>query len=334
MPAERGGTAAAGTDIRETEYLLSSATSKSTLTRKQPPDLLGSEAESASSVRGDSDQQSTLDDQTTPSRLRSILLSLTATSWYLSFLLHLLSFATATAVFWLIGAGLIADPEPELQPVRASLADKEVYDDSPLIEMAPNIGLGTEDTDSSVEQLASNLRIVDSGLVETLDNAGLTSLAGEKDNDGGGQDGSGFLFKIPESGLAVTKGSFTAWTEPENPEPGSAYLIIIEVRLPDDTKRYRVADLRGEVIGTDGYSQKIPYDSRHRTAAAVTTETRQIPLTGNDIVDVRNNKVQFAIRVPGAAKLVQDTIKVKSRRLREEQELVLTFGSARRSNRD
>jgi len=140
----------------------------------------------------------------------------------------------------------------------------------------------------------------------------------------------GDLLKIPEDGVAVTKGSFTAFTIPAAPQPRQAYSIVIEVKLPDDVKTYPVSDLSGKVRGTDGYEQKLPYDTRTPGAAgypAAGGSTRRIE--SSTILDVVQNKVQIVIRVPGGARLVKDVITVRSRRLKEDQELELIFGQAR-----
>jgi aspartate carbamoyltransferase regulatory subunit len=47
------------------------------------------------------------------------------------------------------------------------------------------------------------------------------------------------------------------------------------------------------------------------------------------MLDVVKNKVQIVIRVPGGARLVKDVITIRSRRLKEDQELELIFGQTR-----
>lgn len=118
--------------------------------------------------------------------------------------------------------------------------------------------------------------------------------------------GSGFQFRMPESGKAVTKGSFTAWTVPEDPAPGQDYLIVIQIRLPEHITKYPSKDLTGRVIGTDGYRQIIPGDA-----------PRYLPL--------KDHETQLSIKVPGAERLVKDTILIQSRRLEERQELEIVF---------
>jgi hypothetical protein len=44
------------------------------------------------------------------------------------------------------------------------------------------------------------------------------------------------------------------------------------------------------------------------------------------VLDVIDNRVQIIVKVPGAARLVKDEIRIRSRKLKEEQELTLVFG--------
>src|SRR5262249_10892565 len=79
---------------------------------------------------------------------------------------------------------------------------------------------------------------------------------------GGGSGGNGVGFgvggiKVP--GHAQTKGSFTAWADPRDPKPGQDYFIVIRVQLPKNIKKYRGADLKGSVKGTDNYTQDIKF---------------------------------------------------------------------------
>lgn len=249
-----------------------------------------------------------------------------AVSYYLSAVLHVVAYLLAAAIFYLLGARFLEDETWIHTPIRASLDDEEVRDDDPKFALTPEIDLGLEKQQSSVQQLSRQLQISDAGWIDTLEADALTALSSANADSNEGAAGNGFFFQMPSDGLAVTKGSFTAWAEPANPKPGENYLIIIEIRLPDDIKRYRVADLTGEVQGTDSYRQRIPYDSRVRSAAAASTDEGLTVITSSSVLDVSNNKVQLAIRVPGAQRLVKDTISIRSRRLREEQELVLVFG--------
>lgn len=107
---------------------------------------------------------------------------------------------------------------------------------------------------------------------------------------------------------AVVKGSFTAWTVPEDPEPGEDYKIFIRVKLPDRIKNdYPLRDLSGLVIGTDGYRQMIPGPRKPKYAK------------------VKRGYAQFDVTVPGAYRLVKDKIIVRSKMLEEEQLLEIVF---------
>ena len=60
---------------------------------------------------------------------------------------------------------------------------------------------------------------------------------------------------------AVTRGSFTVWTVPKDPQPAQDYQVFIEVRLPQGTANYKQSDLRGKIVGTDGYEQSFGEDT-------------------------------------------------------------------------
>ncbi|MBS0203402.1 MAG: hypothetical protein JSS49_10915 [Planctomycetes bacterium] len=138
-----------------------------------------------------------------------------------------------------------------------------------------------------------------------------TSLNGAVGGTGSesGEGGEGRGMSVPALNIpkyAVTKGSFSAWTDPKDPEPGFSYQIVIQFRLPANVKTYRGSDLTGMVIGTDGYKQAIR-------------------LSKNETFKVQDGSVQIRQVVPGAAKLVRDTIRVESKLLREKQVLEIEF---------
>ena len=105
---------------------------------------------------------------------------------------------------------------------------------------------------------------------------------------------------------ATRQGSFSVWTEPANPRPGDPYRIIIQVRLPEHTKKYLVTDLEGVVVGSDGYRNPVP--------GFVTGE---LP-----IVD---GYARLAVPIVSADKKVRDTVFIRSRLLRETQKLMIDF---------
>jgi hypothetical protein len=145
----------------------------------------------------------------------------------------------------------------------------------------------------------------------------------------GGGEGFDFAFKMPTGGKAVTKGSFTAWTVPKDPKPGQDYKIVIQIKVPETVKRYRIADLSGRVIGTDKYTLDIPYENQfNRYGTKIQKSLRSDKLEfvkRGDYARIVDSQVQVIVNVEGAKQLVQDTIEVKSRMLKEEQKLEIVF---------
>lgn len=105
----------------------------------------------------------------------------------------------------------------------------------------------------------------------------------------------------------ITKGSFTVLTDPKDPEEGEDYFVIIKVALPKDIKEYSWTDLRGNLVGTDQYTQQIAYK------------------TPPDYFDLQGNTAIIKVLVPGAELLVKDTIKIRSTLLNESQEIAIVF---------
>ncbi|MCA9116898.1 MAG: hypothetical protein KDA79_17585, partial [Planctomycetaceae bacterium] len=154
------------------------------------------------------------------------------------------------------------------------------------------------------------------------------------DDDGDGEDAEGQLFRLPESGRAITKGSFTAWTIPEDPEPKDSYLIVIQIRLPEGTRRYRASDLSGFIKGTDGFTQAIPWDRFYPTNAIVLRGSTMRPINARSYLPIKDGVAQLAIKVlppnyeearKRGITTVQDTIMIQSRRLAEKQTLSIEF---------
>lgn len=133
-------------------------------------------------------------------------------------------------------------------------------------------------------------------------NDGKTTGKGEGNQSGDGQGSGGFA--RPVQGKAVTKGSFTVWTVPEDPSPREDYLIVIQVELPGN-RRLRWGDITGQVVGTDGYTQ--PVSQYHKFTRYVSKAN------------------QVVVYVPGAERLVKDVIQVRSRTLAEAQTLEIVF---------
>ncbi len=257
----------------------------------------------------------------------SVTLNSTALmSFFSSATFHLLLLGTAIVVSPLLGLDWLPHAEDRPSQLMAALGDADVVDDLPLFEFSGDLSAELETPASSLQQLAATMPSDSGSLMAGSDNV-LKSVFGTETGNPD-DEGAGVLLKVPRSGLAVTKGSFTAFTIPANPKPRESYSIVIEIRLPDDVKTFRVSDLTGEVRGSDRYSQKLPYDSRAPYASGYPSENQRITLLDKSTsLDVVKNRVQIVVRVPGAERLVKDEIRIRSRRLKEEQELTLVFGA-------
>jgi hypothetical protein len=165
-----------------------------------------------------------------------------------------------------------------------------------------------------------------------------TGLGGGSGSGFGGGDGDGFL-RLPRG--AVTAGSFAAWTIPqgldnngrrirerggqpgepgESPLEGEVYWIVIRIKLPANRATYTLSDLSGSVIGTDKYKQVIP-----EGVFVLTKDGRLEKPPRHGKLDVKNRSIDIVMRVPGAERLVKDTIELKSKLLSETQRMTLEF---------
>lgn len=105
---------------------------------------------------------------------------------------------------------------------------------------------------------------------------------------------------------ATIVGAFSAWTEPEFPAPGEAYVIVIQVTLPERIKRYSSADLSGVIIGADGYRKYIRGHKAH-------------------FLPIVHHSARLRIPVIGAERARQDTIIIQSKILRQRQLIELSY---------
>lgn len=258
-------------------------------------------------------------------QLAAALNSLGILSFMSSAMFHLIAWGIALIVLPLLGIEWLEFEWEAPQPLAASLSDKDVIDDLPQMDFVGSVNVEMDKPQSSLQQLAQQLQKSDEAW---LNSANTELFAPTSAGSDGADSGGGVLLKVPEGGFAVTKGSFTAFTIPATPQPLKPYLIVIEVRLPGDVKKYRTNDLKGEVIGTDGYKQLLPYDRNSPSASfAPLADGKKTVIDSSTNIDVINNRVQIIVTVPGARNLVKDRIKIRSRRLREDQELTLTFGN-------
>jgi hypothetical protein len=110
---------------------------------------------------------------------------------------------------------------------------------------------------------------------------------------------------------AIVKGSFTVWANPESPAEGQDYNIHIRVKLPSNLTSYSRSDLSGILTGTDGYSQIINGFLTFLKQSFVFT-----PGSGY---------AELVMPIPGAARGVDDTLKVSSQLISESQTIVVHF---------
>lgn len=166
---------------------------------------------------------------------------------------------------------------------------------------------GGSDEPAEVEAPAVVLNDMGSSAASAKLSGGSGIGAGAGDGEG---DGIGVAVpSINVPGYAVTKGSFSVWTDPEDPEPRQDYRIIIQIRLPQNLikdGKYRASDITGQVIGTDKYSKKIQFRP-------------------SEFFDVKDGVAQLEVPIPGARKLVRDTIRIQSKLLKEKQTIQLEF---------
>lgn len=155
--------------------------------------------------------------------------------------------------------------------------------------------------------------------------ANVAQVAGKENGSSEFGDSDGFQFKMPTGGRAVSKGSFAAWTVPADPKPREDYLIIIRIKLPPSLKTYRAQDITGEVTGTDGFRLTVPFDARRPDATRTEKNGNVVPLKLNDLLKIVDGHAQIVVSIPGAAALVKDSIRVKSKLLKEEQRLEIEF---------
>ena len=132
-------------------------------------------------------------------------------------------------------------------------------------------------------------------------------LGGKGNGEGDSGDGASMgvaNLKVP--GHAQTKGSFSAWADPRDPQPGQDYFVVIQIRLPKTVTKYRGSDVSGNVIGTDGYKQPIRFK-------------------GNVDFPVADGAVEIRVPVPGTREFVRDVIRVESKLLKEKQTFEIEF---------
>ena len=105
--------------------------------------------------------------------------------------------------------------------------------DAMPIEFTEIMDLTVEPAGSSENQLPQLTKIPITNAEAEISSSLLDSSASNVGNNGEGGDGDegfGFMFSMPEGGKVVSKGSFSAWTVPEDPEPRKAITLEADGR--------------------------------------------------------------------------------------------------------
>lgn len=220
---------------------------------------------------------------------------------------------------------IVAEPEGDYGPVEFTgmldLSEVASGGSRTLDAALTNLNVDSLRPSISPELMANAAQVATGG-----GKGGQGDGAGQGDNSGDGfGDGEGFLFKMPKGGKAVAKGSFSAWTVPQDPSPGEDYMIVIRIKLPPETKLYRVSDIAGAVQGSDNYALKIPFDKEHPERNVTERKGKVVPLKLTDYLPIVEQHVQMMVKVPGASQNVRDKIEIRSKLLKENQQLELVF---------
>ncbi len=190
-----------------------------------------------------------------------------------------------------------------LMAVQGEDLTAESLDETPVFQVDTSGGLSSDSLDKMLTASAVSNAFGPSSLKVPEDIGSVSKGEGEGTGDGIGNGLNIGGYKMPEGGKAVNKGSFTAWTVPDDPAPGEDYKIVIQVKYKKRNQKIPAGDITGSVVGTDKFRLMIS------------------PHTSEVIADAN----QVVIFVPGAAARVRDTIRVYSAMLKENQRLEIVF---------
>jgi hypothetical protein len=285
--------------------------------RKKRGDKEGRQPE-ASLIKTSDDEPEQLDWKKDWKKLAMLWLISNATCGYgVSVIFHMIMLGAMSAIVYHIN--------DDNQSISTTITEV----DAMPIEFTEIMDLTVEPAGSSENQLPQLTKIPITNADAEISASLLDSTAGNAGNNGEGGDtdeGFGFMFSMPEGGKVVSKGSFSAWTVPEDPEPRKDYMIVIRIKLPEKTRLYRISDLSGKVEGSDDYVQHLPFDPERKDLDARSEVGGQITrLRSSSRLRVIKNHVQLMIPVKGGDTLVRDTIHVRSRMLDEDQKLEIEF---------
>lgn len=137
---------------------------------------------------------------------------------------------------------------------------------------------------------------------------------GPEDTETSDQDASNSSEKpdIPDN--AITKGSFTVYTVPNDPQPAEYYFIHIVIQFEEVPDTYGIKDLTYRIDGTDGYTNYV-----------IKGEGSPDQKPARFHFDKNAKNAHIEIRIPGGWQLVKDTIYVESEVLKENQTIEIIF---------
>jgi len=273
--------------------------------RQNRPDATSLRAQPVSSARNFSENREAVvrvtsaDELPWSSRLQQWIRGFSARGYAMSCIVHFIILLMASLV-------ILQDVDNEPISTLVSASENDLGD----LDLALDTRIEVEDDVHEVAEL-QQLDLADSfepTAPEFPEDFAATQPIGiDKDASDAPKNRAVYPFAKPASGKVVTKGNFTAWTVPEDPAPREDYRIIIQIKLPKKLRRYPLWDLLGRIVGTDGYIQEFP--EYHKT-----------------YLPVKDNQAQLVVLVPGAERLVRDTIEVRSLKiLKEKQTLNIEF---------
>lgn len=248
---------------------------------------------------------------------------------------YAISFVAHLVLLMLLAIPIInsIDPEEGFTTLVENATEEHVVFDAPLDTL---VAMPEESTaeETSLVELFDPISTYQETIPQLKVDAP-TALKGE--GAGTGSDGNFGGGRITEPENAVRAGNFSVWPWPilpgkiggqirhgtpgDFPKVRQSYSIVIRVKVPQEKKYVRLSDFTGTVVGTDGYTQKIPED-----AYFFRENGELIKAKANTRMPVIGGTAEILVQVPGAGFAeVKDTIRVYSRIVEEEQEIELIF---------
>jgi len=196
----------------------------------------------------------------------------------------------------------MADPEDmDIEPVELLETKIDIAETLEVEPVPVEMDMTLEDAALAPEDMAVDAIELDKGLLSSL-----AAQSGPTEGEPASAQASGDSLPLPVPVGAITDGSFSVWTEPENPDPGEPYKIVIQIQLPKGTQEYNLRDLEGMVVGSDGYRKPIPGSQK-----------------GN--LPISSGCVRVLVHIVSADEHVQDTVFIRSRLLKEAAKMLIEF---------